>query len=174
MKEVWKDILGFEGSYQVSSRGRIRSLDRFVNSLNPKTKKRQQRPVKGVVLKLRHDKDGYNRVCLSNYSKPSPLRVSRIVAVNFVPNPENKPHVNHINGIKNDDRVENVEWATLSENRRHAYSNGLQGKLKPQDVREIRYMIECGMRLSWISDAYGVDHSTISRIKTGDAWAWLN
>ena len=107
MQEVWKPIDGANGQYEVSNMGNLR---------NSKT----HRPVKGTP-----DKKGYLRFRPTINRKKKSFKVHRIVALAFIPNPENKPHVNHINGIKSDNRAENLEWVTCKENAEHAMKNGL-------------------------------------------------
>lgn len=141
--EIWKDISGFEGRYQVSNLGNIKSLYRV--------KERRgygKIVIPEKVLNPHVDKVGYKRLYL--YGDGFKIRdmVHRFVAKAFLPNLENKPEVNHKNGIKTDNRVENLEWVTVSENRIHAFANKLQVPLKgselPQailkenDVLEIR------------------------------------
>lgn len=77
------------------------------------------------VLKHGIDSKGYKQVNLSRDSKVSTCRVHRLIAIAYIPNPENKPCVNHINGIRTDNRIENLEWCTKSENAIHAYKTGL-------------------------------------------------
>ncbi len=102
MKEIWKDIENFEGLYQASSFGNVRSVR------------------KNIIKKPFITDRGYRMVGL-NKDKLYTRRIARLIALTFIPNTENKPCVNHINGIKDDDRVENLEWVTISENEFHSY-----------------------------------------------------
>lgn len=106
MLEIWKDIEGFEGHYQVSNFGRIKSLSR--KSGNTIKKER--------ILKPRDHTHGYSEVSLGKDMKFKNKFVHRLVAIAFIPNPDNKPQVNHINENKQDNRVENLEWVTAKYN----------------------------------------------------------
>lgn len=99
---IWKDVKGFEGCYTVSNTGLIKSTY--------KSKK---------ILKPNKDKDGYLSVTLTKDGKPHYLRVHRVVALTFIPNPDNLPVVNHINKVVDDNRVCNLEWVTVYENSMH-------------------------------------------------------
>jgi NUMOD4 motif/HNH endonuclease len=115
-KENWVQITGYKGHYEVSSNLRIRSLDRIVNNSAYGEKR-----VKGVILKPANNPQGYPCVSLALNGIARTIPVHRIIAIAFIPNPENKKCVNHKNGIKTDYRIENLEWTTYSENIQHAY-----------------------------------------------------
>ena len=118
--EVWKDIKGFEGLYQISNLGRVRSLDRPVkqrgNSIQIK---------KGKIIVQSKNHKGYPTTNMSKGNKRYGRPTHRLVAETFIPNPENKDQVNHIDGDKLNNSVENLEWMTGKENIRHAIENGL-------------------------------------------------
>lgn len=103
MREVWKDVLGYEGLYQISDQGRVFSVRR------------------GKLRKLNDTGRGYKQVALLKQGSREHTLVHRLVAEAFIPNPENKPQINHINGDKSDNRVENLEWCTMSENLYHRH-----------------------------------------------------
>ena len=121
MKEVWKDINGYEGCYQVSNLGRIKSLDRMTNN------QYGEYFMKGRILKNSIIKEkGYCRVSLNNGNGKISKRVHRLVAEAFIPNPENKPEVNHKDGNKLNNCVSNLEWCTNKENIEHSIRTGLK------------------------------------------------
>lgn len=115
-KEEWEPIRNYEGLYEVSSLGRVRSIERIVYQYNPQLDKKI--PVKYPKRYLKFDKDsyGYSRVVLSKGNKQKRFLVHRLVIENFIPNQENKPCVNHINHEKHDNRLVNLEWCTYEEN----------------------------------------------------------
>ena len=102
-EEVWKPIKGYEGLYEISNLGRVKSLN-------------YRGTGKGKILKNIEDRKGYLKVCLTKNGRHKIFRVHRLVAEAFIPNPENKPCVDHINTIKNDNRIENLRWVTNKEN----------------------------------------------------------
>lgn len=110
-QEEWRDVVGYEGFYQVSSLGRIKSTPR--------------RRTKGGLIKLHLNKGtGYLGFSLSKNGEIIYANVHRLMAEAFIPNPENKATVNHKNSIRSDNRLENLEWNTSSENNKHAYEFG--------------------------------------------------
>ena len=119
VREEWKDIPGWEGLYQASNLGRIKALQKsyvICNSATVHTKEK--------LLKLKRAYDGYLRVELNHSGKSKEYPVHRLVAMAFIENPENKPHIDHINTIKDDNRVENLRWVTPKENAANPITKG--------------------------------------------------
>ena len=114
MEEIWKDIEGYEGLYQVSNFGRVKSLDRVVFS---KRWGGLYMHIKEFIMLPQKTQTGYLRLELYKEGKSKKHKVHRLVAQAFIPNPENKPQVDHINGLKTDNRAENLRWSTAEENR---------------------------------------------------------
>lgn len=113
--EEWKMVVGYEGVYQVSSEGRVKNAY-------------------GHILKPDTARNGYKRVKFFDKKKFS---VHRLVAIAFIPNPQNKEVVNHKNGIKADNRVDNLEWSTWGENEKHAYTLGLK-RVSEEQMERLR------------------------------------
>jgi hypothetical protein len=120
--EEWRSAPNTRGALEVSNFGRVRSINRTISFTDTKP----DRDFLGQILKTSLDGCGYLSLKYSVCNQGKTVRVHRLVAEAFIPNPENKPQVNHINGDKQDNRVCNLEWATNSENVRHANSIGLR------------------------------------------------
>jgi hypothetical protein len=116
--EVWRDIQEYEGLYQVSNHGRVRSLDRFVGYRGGRLRKQM-----GRILSPGIHPQGYLRVSLQKQATVKQVFVHRLVAAAFLKADKSLPVVNHINAIPNDNRVSNLEWCTQSHNVRHAFSS---------------------------------------------------
>ena len=119
MIEKWK-IINSHPDYMVSNQGRVKSMSRIVNYTNG-----GKRPLESSILKPGYNLQGYPIVTLINNKKRKTRAIHRLVIMAFIPNPENKPMTNHKNGIKTDNYVENLEWATAKENVIHAVRTGL-------------------------------------------------
>lgn len=171
----WKPVIGYEEKYEVSSHGSVRSIDRtMTNALG------QSRYYKGKTLKQRI-RNGYPVVDLWNIN-PKTVSVHRIVAEAFVPNPDNKPEVNHVNGTKTDNIATNLEWVSRSENAAHAYQSGLthaspvygsdngNSRLNHKSAESIRKMSAEGKSSYEIAKRFGVNPSTIQRVLRRETW----
>jgi hypothetical protein len=164
--EIWKDVKGFENYYQVSNLGNIINKIRFINQYNGGV-----RIIDVKIKKVRLNKGGYLRCNLKVNGNSKDMVIHRLVAEAFIPNPENKPQVNHINGIKTDNRVENLEWVTKSENTTHAVKNRLiKTKLTDSQVLDI---YNDNRSLRNIAKDYNINQSIIWRIKNKKAYKHL-
>lgn len=173
MKEIFKPVPEFE-MYEVSNLGRIKSFALYPD---------------GRILKPSVTRDGYLRTALTKDSKVKHLSIHRLVALAFIPNPENKPEVNHINGIKTDNIVDNLEWSTSSENQLHAFKTGLQTPhsnggakgelnshsiLSKEDVLKIRELFSSGnFKQTELADLYNVKRGCIFSIVRFRTWKHL-
>lgn len=172
--ETWKDIPGFESKYQASTIGRIRSIGRKVRSHHG-----SYRIMNGKLL-APIPCVGYFYVNICGKLR----RIHRLIAITFIANPNNKPQINHKNGIKTDNHVENLEWVTASENGVHAYKNNLitgrkgtshhNCKLRNNDIYKIRKLYHAGNLLQReIALKFKVHQITISRIVSNKAWSHI-
>lgn len=118
MSEEWRDVIGFEGAYQVSNLGRVRSLDREIPYVNNGTPAILH--YKGKVLKPKPDRDGYPRVSLKFGKKIKLAGIHRLVAQAFIPNPDNLPCVNHKDYHRDNNCVDNLEWCTVDYNNHYS------------------------------------------------------
>lgn len=161
--ETWIDIPGYESFYEVNHLGVVRS----------KT---------GKIRKATINKRGYQRINLSKNGEVKLLSIHRLVAIAFISNPDNKSDVNHINDIRYDNRVENLELCNQSENQIHAFKNGLQkgnagrsngsAKLTTDQVKQIKYFVNAPHHE--IATLYNVSRRTIDRIIEGKIWKHIS
>ena len=118
MQEIWKDIKGYEGRYQVSNYGKVKSLTRKVDTFNG------QRTIEGKILKPLITNTGYFRVDLKQHQKHNYISIHRLVAETFIPNPNNYPIINHKDGNPKNNQIDNLEWCSQSYNVKYAYTHG--------------------------------------------------
>src|SRR5690606_12792762 len=159
--EVWKDIKGLEGRYQVSDHGRVRSLDR-------------ETPVnggirfsKGRMLNTRLDRYGYSKISFTlGKGKKRHSTIHRLVASAFIPNPNNLPQVNHKDGDKTNNHVNNLEWCTGEHNIKHAKDMGLIHGVKGGKHYKSKPIIDLSTGIYYectkeASEAIGINQSTL-------------
>lgn len=165
--ETWKAIKGFEKQYEVSNIGNVRSIDRIVKHyVEGATRK-----YKGTPKNIRLNDKGYYRCNLKNDGKRFDFLVHRLVAEAFIPNIDNKPVINHKNGIKTDNRVENLEWCTVSENVIHATRTRLiKTKLTDKEALDIFYL---NLPQRDLARVFKVSASIVWRIKNKKAYRHL-
>lgn len=174
MKEEWRDIEGYEGRYQVSNLGRVKSLTR----INP-----QNHLLKERIRKAASDKNDYQIVNLCKDGIVKLYKVHRLVGEAFLDNPDGLPQINHKDGNKRNNDVSNLEWASASQNVQHAFDTGLKysrsissyGEKNPHckvtdaQCDEIRHMKENGNYTNRrLAEIFGIGTSQISRILRGE------
>lgn len=176
MKELWKDIAGFEGYYKISSRGRVKSLRRARTSAHGGYSKT-------VILKTKGGCEDYVKVSLCKDKKCMYTSCHRLVALHFIPNPENKPQVNHKDGNRQNNNIDNLEWVTVKENVCYSFTMGWHVgnrgiknggcKLTEKQVIKIRKLLCKGFTHRYISELFSVSRVAITNIKNKKRWAYL-
>ncbi|GGD64478.1 endodeoxyribonuclease [Erythrobacter arachoides] len=173
--ETWKTIEGYEGLYEISDQGRVKTLSRTVY----RGRGSSPQVLKERILDHRINKDGYPIVCLSKDRKGRNCLVHRLLAEAFIPNPDGHPIVRHLNDVKTDMRLGNLAWGTHTDNRLDAIRNGCKihvlekgekhkdAKLTEADVLAIRASAESGLALA---RKYGVSDKAISKIRRRETW----
>lgn len=176
--EEWRSVVGYEGSYEVSSIGRVRSLDRTING--PKGR----RLIRGRLMVQRITHRGYLRVCLAKNGESSDHFVHRLVAYAFIGVPDGDLYINHIDGNKTNNVVGNLEWTTMAENAQHAHRMGIvnsargeshpSSKLTAEQVVDIRTRYAAGgISQAELAREYGVQGSSIRKILIGKNWTHI-
>lgn len=192
MKEIWKDVVQYEGLYQVSNKGNIKSLDKlqeypYFSKGNKRGNSQNLVSIvrKGKIMKLTLAPTGYLCVGLYKNKIRKWCLVHRLVASAFLINTSNKIHVNHKDSNRQNNSVNNLEWCTPKENRDHAqkfgglknisplkFANNL--KLTDEQVSEIKKIKQStNMSNDKISKIYGVTRRSIDRIISGESYKWL-
>ena len=163
--EEWRDVVGYEGLYQVSSEGRVKSLKRkFIDKIG------RERYVKECILKPVIDRYGYLLVSLYAGGKQKRHTVHRLVCEAFHENLDNKPQVNHINEIKTDNRASNLEWATARENSNFGTRNERLGKAQSKPVAQYAQdgeLIKVWPSTMAVERQAGFSNSNISKADNG-------
>ena len=172
--EEWKDIQGYEGYYQVSNKGNIRAMRRRIA-----VKNRGYRYYLGRVL-VPGVHRGYYQVSLSKNDIRASKSIHQLVARGFLPNPLGHKQINHKNGIKTDNRVENIEWCTDKHNKHHAKIQGLKddvGEQNPNakltDNQVIIILKSNDLKNTELANIFNVSPSMIGRIKNRKSWTHL-
>lgn len=129
--ENWKPVFGYEDYYEVSDLGRVRRIERKIRTA---IRHNTEKTWPGRILKMNRKRNGYLTVDLCKENRVKTITVHKLVATAFIPNPENKREVNHINCNKTDNRVCNLEWCTSQENKDHAKENGLYESKRKKTV----------------------------------------
>lgn len=172
MEEIWKDVIGFEGYYQVSNMGRVKSLDRISN----------HRLRKGKILSLKQKHNGYLEGAFSLYGKRTMFLAHREVAKSFLKNSYSYETVNHIDGNKINNMATNLEWLSIQKNIEHAFKTGLRSstgeknckaKLTENDVIKIKELFLLGYSNSSIAKKYDVSEGAIWFIRNKKTWKHL-
>lgn len=177
-KEIWKEIDGYDGFYEVSNRGRIRSY----KCQGPGNKKAET----PTLLTLKKEKYGYRRITLFDRGKRTIHLIHRLVGEAFVPNPDGKPQINHLDSDPSNNNAENLEWSTQSENIQYAFDKGRKkpnrgsevvgSKLTKSDVLNIRKVANENGRFygrSKLADKYNVTENCIMQVVTGRTWSHI-
>lgn len=160
--EIYKNIIGYE-NYLISNLGNVKNK-------------------KNKLLKVYKPKDNYSTIMLYKNNTRKLYSIHRLLAIHFLPNPDNKPCVNHINGIKSDNNLNNLEWCTYSENEIHSITllnkkhNGVKGinnhnnKLKERDIIDIR---KSNLSQRTLAKKYNVCKTTIKNILDRKSWCHI-
>jgi hypothetical protein len=176
--EIFKDIEEFP-NYQISNLGRVKALPRKVKYLHGKTGNEHFRLTKEKFLSTKNTTGhGYFYVTISINGIGKSRYIHRLVALTFIPNPDNLPQVNHIDGVKTNNNLDNLEWCTNEYNTQHAIKNGLVSTseqrsnscLNNSRVRIIKQLLNKGITPKFLASVYNVTPETIYNIKKEFTW----
>lgn len=171
INEIWKDIPNFNGRYQASNFGNIRRCSRFDNAKLEHKIRKTFKPEK-ILVGNKLSTRGYKRISLLKKQ----YFVHRIVALAFIQNPHNFEQINHIDGNKLNNNINNLEWCSNSENRKHAVENGLIAKgealshLKEHEIIAIRNLYENNISQRHIGILFNIKQQTVSKIVNLKTW----
>lgn len=171
MEETWRKVKNYP-TYKVSNLGSVKSVTRITKKIRLGIE--VSNTIKGRIVRPSITAK-WPYLCFQSSEYNKTFRIHRLVAEAFIPNPENKRCVNHKNGIKTDNRIENLEWVTHSENSKHAFKTGLQTahqkrKLSKDEVIEIRELICFGAESKVLAKEYNVHIQSIYDIKRRETW----
>ena len=177
MEEIWKDVVGYEGLYQVSNMGEVKSLERTIIKSNGREQYIPERIlIPGLSIW------GYLSVSLYKKESKKTTKIHRLVAAAFLMVSVSRLHVNHIDGNKLNNKVDNLEWCTPKENTAHAFKHKLRkaprgeinGKLTEKEVIEIRALCSLDtLTHKEIASIYGIHKSYVSKLKLRNSWNHL-
>lgn len=172
MKEIWKDVKGYEGLYIVSNFGNVKSLDRYMNNKHHTKTLKKGKLLKNSLIK----KTGYLRVTLSNKGKYISKSVHRLVAEAFIPNPNNYPQINHIDEDKQNNRADNLEWCTALYNNNYGNHSKNISKTRTKNKKGFKKVFQYNKKMEIIciynstrevGRKYNVSNNIISRCCRG-------
>lgn len=178
MQEIWKDVIGYEGIYQVSNLGNVKSLYRKVFYADGRTYTYKERILNWNIMRK------VNRCYVHLYknSERKAMLVHRLVAQAFIPNPDNLPEVNHKSGITTENDISNLEWVTHSDNMKHGFKTGLINNTgilhgnniyNEDQIKQVKkYLLE-GKGQAEIERLTGVGRATVYEIKKGRQWVHI-
>lgn len=172
--ETWLPVVGYEGLYEVSSLGMVRSLDRVESCPDGKIGGRR---LKGTMKKLWRNRLGYFLVKICKNGKVTSICVHRLVAQSFIPNLESKPHVNHIDFNPSNNKASNLEWVTPLENRAHTVRHGRAVGPKGERAfnakltdKQALHIFNSQVSIESLAKKYNITTEAVRRIKRGAGW----
>lgn len=180
VREEWKDVIGWNGFYQISNFGRVKSVERFL-PYKTHSGKDATFHIKPIIMR-QYESVGYLKVDLYRNAKRKKKFVHIMVAECFLRNPHNKPIINHKKANRKLNLPHEIEWSTFSENLLHAYDTGLtprgenhhNSKLTEHGVMEIKKLFNTGYYShSLLANIFGSTRRNISSIVSGKSWKWV-